>query len=384
RENKETCDALLERVRARFYDIVQGLSLDFALDAEFDTIRGALYGGASEAYAASRGEYLSARITAKLLGAMFIDAADLIRFDDAGNYDREATQKCVRARLPLLSGRVVIPGFYGATSAGEIKTFTRGGSDITGAIVARGASCELYENWTDVDGFMAVDPHLRGDARVIDMLSYRELRELSAMGAAILHPDSIFPLCKSDIPICIRNTFNPSAAGTMIVPTAWFSSGAYTRNACTLAGIAGKRDVSVIRMEKVAWGVKRGVLRQLLCILGKYGVLPEHLSSSVDAVAAVVDASALQKERIDEALAEIEERLRPRSIALERNLSLIALVGHGISRDGDIIARTTAALSKANIPIRLIDFGASELRLTVGVESRDYEQAVGVLYDVLI
>lgn len=384
RENREECDALLREVRARFCDIVRTLSIDFDLMSEFDTIRRAIYGGESAAYAASRGEYMAARLTAKLLNATFVDAAEIIRFDEWGNYDGEATGKCVRARLCSLSGRVVIPGFYGATSAGEIKTFTRGGSDITGAIVARGTSCETYENWTDVDGFMAVDPRLRRDARVIEMLTYRELRELSAMGAAVLHPDSIFPLCKSDIPICIRNTFNPSAEGTKIVPTARFLSGEYTRAARAVTGIAGKANVSVIHMEKVAWSTMRGSLHPLLGILEKHGILPEHLFCGVDSVAAVVDASAPQKKETDEALSEIEKTLRPRGIAIADGLALIALVGHGISRSGSAIARAATALGKENIDIRLIDFGASELCLTVGVKSCDYKKAVDVLYDVFV
>ncbi len=379
RDRDGLCDAALEKVVRRFDEIIRGLSLDLDLTPEFHVIRDKINGGAGRDYASSRGEFLSAIVMAKYLGARFVDAGDVIRFDMDGNFDSETTNRLVAKRLEG-GGRVVVPGFYGKMPNGKVKTFSRGGSDITGAIVARGVNAEIYENWTDVDGFLMVDPRIQSSPQIIEMLTYKELRELSYMGANVLHPDSIFPVRKADIPINIRNTFNPTAPGTMIVPTKKYMSGAYTRTDRTITGIAGKTDFAAIYVEKSMMNSELGFARRLLKILERHNILLEHLPSGIDTMTVVIDPSGLCPEELNAVLREIKEELSPNNVEYVDGIALIAVVGHGMNRKKGTASRVFAALGDADVNIRMIDQGSSEMNIIVGVENGDYQKAIRAIY----
>lgn len=373
------CDAALEKIIRRFDDIVRGLQLDLDLTPEFNVIRDKINGGAGSEYAASRGEFLAGIVMAKLLGVKFVDAGDIIRFDMEGNFDSETTNRLVENRFA--SGeRAVVPGFYGKMPNGKIKTFSRGGSDVTGAIVARGVGADMYENWTDVDGFMTVDPRIQKDPDIIEMLTYKELRELSYMGANVLHPESIFPVRKADIPINIRNTFHPSAPGTMIVPTKKYMNGEYKRADRTITGIAGKTDFAAIYVEKSMMNSELGFARRLLKILERHNILLEHLPSGIDTMTVVIDASSQCPETMQSVLREIKEELSPNNVEYVEGIALVAVVGHGMNRKKGTAARVFRALSDADVNIRMIDQGSSELNIIIGVENSDCHKAIRAIY----
>ena len=380
RDRDGLCDAALEKVEKRFSDIIEGLEIDLDLTPEFHVIRDKINGGAGRDYASSRGEYLSAIVMAKYLNARFVDAGDVIRFDMEGNFDSETTNRLVAKRMEG-GGRVVIPGFYGKMPNGKVKTFSRGGSDITGAIIARGVNAEIYENWTDVDGFMMVDPRIRANPQIIEMLTYKELRELSYMGANVLHPESIFPVRKAAIPINIRNTFNPSAPGTMIVPTKRYMSGEYTRTDRTITGIAGKTDFAAIYVEKSMMNSELGFARKLLKILERHNILLEHLPSGIDTMTVLIDPSGLHAEDVNAVLREIKEELAPNNLEYVEGIALIAVVGHGMNRKKGTASRVFAALGEADVNIRMIDQGSSEMNIIIGVENGDYEKAIKAIYN---
>lgn len=379
RDKDGVCDVALEKVRERFREIIDGLGISLDLTAEFNVIRDKINGGAGRDYASSRGEYLSAIVMAKFLDAQFVEAGEIIRFDMEGNFDSETTNRLVQKRLQG-SGRAVIPGFYGKMPNGKIKTFSRGGSDITGAIVARGVDAEIYENWTDVDGFLMVDPRIQEDPQFIEMLTYKELRELSYMGANVLHPDSIFPVRKADIPINIRNTFHPSAPGTMIVPTKKYMSGEYTRTDRIITGIAGKTDFAAIYVEKSMMNSELGFARKLLQILERHNILLEHLPSGIDTMTVLIDPSGLGQEDVNAVLREIKEELSPNNVEYMEGIALIAVVGHGMNRKKGTASRVFAALGNADVNIRMIDQGSSEMDIIIGVENHDYKKAIRAIY----
>ncbi len=379
RDREGVCDAALEKIIRRFDEIIKGLDIKLDLTPEFNVIRDQINGGAGRDYASSRGEFLSGIVAAKLLNARFVDAGDIIRFDMEGNFDSETTNRLVGQRL-VGSDRVVIPGFYGKMPNGKVKTFSRGGSDVTGAIIARGVGAEIYENWTDVDGFMTVDPRIQEDPQIIEMLTYKELRELSYMGANVLHPESIFPVRKADIAINIRNTFNPSAPGTMIVPTKKYMSGQYTRTDRTITGIAGKTDFAAIYVEKSLMNSELGFARRLLKILERHNILLEHLPSGIDTMTVVIDAANLCPEDINAVLREINEELSPNNVEYVEGIALIAVVGHGMNRKKGTASRVFGALGDADVNIRMIDQGSSELNIIIGVENGDYKKAIRAIY----
>ncbi len=379
RNRAGVCDAALEKVVKRFDEIINGLSISLDLTPEFNVIRDKINGGAGVDYAASRGEFLSGIVTAKFLGMRFIDAGDVIRFDMEGNFDSETTNRLVEQKTQEVA-RAVIPGFYGKMPNGKIKTFSRGGSDVTGAIIARGVKADVYENWTDVDGFMTVDPRIEQNPQIIEMLTYKELRELSYMGANVLHPDSIFPVRKADIPINIRNTFNPSAPGTMIVPTKKYMSGEYKRTDRTITGIAGKTDFAAIYVEKSLMNSELGFARKLLKILERHNILLEHLPSGIDTMTVVVDAASLCPETVNAVLREIKEELSPNNVEYVEGIALVAVVGHGMNRKKGTASRVFSALSDADVNIRMIDQGSSELNIIIGVENGDCQKAIKAIY----
>ena len=380
RNNTGLCDAALEKVAERFRGIIKGLNIELDLTPELNIIREQINGGADADYASSRGEFLSAIVTARLIGARFVDAGDIVRFDMNGNFDSETTNRLTEAKLKGISGRVVIPGFYGKMPNGKVRTFSRGGSDVTGSIVARGVGAEVYENWTDVDGFMTVDPRIESEPDIIEMLTYKELRELSYMGANVLHPDSIFPVRRADIPINIKNTFNPSAPGTLIVPTKKFVKGEYTRKGRLVTGIAGKTEFSAIYIEKSMMNSELGFLRRLLQILERHNIIVEHVPSGIDTITVVMESSQLSPEVINSVLCEIKGELKTDNVEYWDGIALIAVVGHGMNKKRGTASRVFSALTSADVNIRMIDQGSSELNIIVGVDSADYEKAIRAIY----
>ena len=380
KQAKGDCDETITVVEKRFTDIIAGLNLDFDMSADFETIRDDINTGASRDYVASRGEYLCAKLCAAYFNLEFIDAADIVKFDSKGKFEAEPTNEIASKRLALSKG-AVIPGFYGTMPDGQIKTFSRGGSDVSGSIIARAVSASVYENWTDVDGFMVCDPKIVANASLIQMLTYKELRELSHMGANILHSDSIFPVRKSDIPIHIRNTFNPAAKGTMIVPTKKFYSGEFSRDFRTVTGIAGRKNFAAIHMEKSMMNNELGFARKALSVLEEHNVLMEHMPSGIDTLTVIIDGASVSENTLNSAVRHMAEACAPDNIEVVREIALVAVVGHGMSRKKGTAAKVFSALYKAGINIRMIDQGSSELNIIVGVENNDYESAIQALYE---
>ena len=328
-------------------------------------------------FCASRGEYLSAIVFAKLLGAEFVDAADMVRFDSRGNLNQEYTDDKVKTRLEDVE-YAVIPGFYGKGSNGKIKTFSRGGSDITGSIIARGVKADLYENWTDVSGFLVCDPRIVPNAKVINCLTYKELRELSYMGASVLHSESIFPVMKSRIPINIKNTFSPEDAGTMIVPIEKYDEDA---NNSIITGIAGKKDFTVIYIEKSLMNAEVGFIRKVLSVVEHHGICVEHVPSGIDTLSLVLESEQLKGGILNDLVNEIRESVNPDYVHVIENVSLIATVGHGMTRRSGTAAKIFKALADEGINIKMIDQGSSELNIIIGVNNSDYENCIRTIYN---
>lgn len=364
-------------IEERYNRIISELSLDYSLDKEFNTIKNAFIHKAGRDYAASRGEYINGKILAKYLGYDFIDAAEVIFFDDSGKFDAQRTNDILSAKLKLHE-RAVIPGFYGLMPNDTIKTFTRGGSDVTGSIVARASACDLYENWTDVDGFLMADPRIVENPRVISEITYRELRELSYMGATVLHDEAIFPVRFAGIPINIRNTNNPSAHGTLILPT---SQKYDTGNVIT--GVAGKKGFSVISIEKDMMNAEVGFGRRVLEVLENNNICFEHLPSGIDNMSVVVSTHDLEDCR-DRIVNGICRAVNPETLEIEDGLALISVVGRAMVKAKGTAARVFKAISGAGINIRMIDQGSSEISIIVGVEDRDFEDAMRAIYQEFV
>ena len=366
--------SVLLQIRGRFADIIGELGLDFPLDAELDAIAAHLASGKPRRdYMASRGEYLNSRILAAFLGFPFFDAAELIRFTPVGTFAEGATN----ALLSRTLGRVdcgVIPGFYGAAEDGTVYTFSRGGSDVTGALVARGVGAAVYENWTDVSGMLFTDPHIVDNPQPIEYITYRELRELSYMGASVLHEDAVFPVRKAGIPINIRNTNRPADAGTWIVRQ--LPEGTRTR---TVTGIAGKRGFCGIQVEKAMLNGEVGFIARILDIFAECGVSIEHCPTGIDTVTVIADSAGFNANR-EEVLQLIRERMQPESLIVEDDLAMIAVVGHGMVAARGVAARIFRAVADAGINIRMIDQGSSELNVILGVDGADFDEAIRSLY----
>lgn len=364
-------------IRERYNGIISDLGLSLSLDEEFEKIGENFKAAAGSDYAASRGEYLNGIVLANYLGYEFIDAARAIFFDNKGNFDADITDACLGALLDK-TPRAVIPGFYGAMPDGSIKTFSRGGSDFTGSVVAKAAKVDLYENWTDVSGFLVADPRIVENPEGISVITYSELRELSYMGAGVLHEDAIFPVRSANIPINIKNTNAPQDAGTLIVPTNTAPASEHV-----ITGIAGKKNFSVISIEKDRMNSNKGFLRKLLQVLENHDIFPEHMPTGIDTVSVVVNSSELdgQREKLTERLVEV---VKPDHYEIIDGLALIAVVGRGMKSVKGTATRVFAALSHANINIRMIDQGSSELNIIVGINASDFEKAIKVIYDMFI
>ena len=367
---------MLSKIKARYDEIIKGLNLKTDLAHEFKTIEENFKNKAGVQYAASRGEYLNGILMAEYLGYTFLDAANVILFDEKGNFLPEETNTRLSEKMKELDN-VVLPGFYGATSEGTVKTFSRGGSDITGSILARAVSADLYENWTDVSGFLVTDPRIVKDPKVITTITYKELRELSYMGATVLHEDAIFPVRKSGIPINIKNTNHPEDPGTMIV-----------ENTCkqsefTITGVAGKKGFVSINIEKDQMNSEIGFGRRALQAFEESGISFEHMPSGIDTLSVFVHKPEFEGKE-QQVLAAIHRLTNPDSIEIDSDVALIAVVGRSMKSNHGVAARIFAALAHNHINIKMIDQGSSELNIIIGISNNDFENAIKAIYDIFV
>ena len=370
-------DEPLTMIRDRFAGIVEELGTTLDLDTEMEKIRAHLAAGPKRDYMASRGEYLNAKVISAYLGFDFLDAADCVLFRDNGTFDAETTNTNLAAALAGTKG-VVVPGFYGAMADGTIHTFSRGGSDVTGAIVARAVGADLYENWTDVSGMLAADPRIISNPRGIDYITYQELRELAYMGASVMHEDAVFPVRKAGIPINIRNTNAPADAGTMIVPELPEN---YTGQRVT--GIAGKTGFSSIQVEKSMMNSEVGFGATLLQILAANNLPFEHCPTGIDTMSVVVNTANLAPVR-EKVVEEIRTRLNPDLLKVEDNLAMVAVVGKGMVFSKGTAAAIFKAISDADINIRMIDQGSSEMNIIIGVQEEDFARTIDSIYQSVL
>lgn len=374
------CKKSFDVIRQRFVEIVKDLGLKLDINAVLDKTENEINQSKCADFAASRGEYLSAIITADFLGYEFVDAADVIRFDSHGKLNNDYTDDKVSNRLSNIE-RAVIPGFYGKNFQGEIKTFSRGGSDITGSIIARGVRADLYENWTDVSGFLVCDPRIVPEAKVIKQITYKEVRELSYMGASVLHAEAIAPVMKRRIPINIKNTFKPEDVGTMIVPNEQYDP---EQAISVITGIAGKKNFTVLLIEKSMMNAEVGFIRKVLSVVEHYNICVEHLPSGIDTLSVIVESDQLKNGVLSDMVSEIRENVNPDYIHVIENISLIATVGHGMARRHGTAATLFTALANENINIKMIDQGSSELNIIIGVANSDYENCIRAIYKAFL
>ena len=375
-EEGKNFDKQLKAIKERYNEIIKGLGLKLSLEEQFETIKKNFEAKAGKDYAASRGEYLNGIIMANYLGYQFIDAANVICFDENGEFDSEKTNEVCSEKLAATEN-AVIPGFYGAMPNGKVKTFSRGGSDVTGSIVARAIKADVYENWTDVSGFLAADPRIVKNPKPIKVITYRELRELSYMGASVLHESAIFPVRKEGIPINIRNTNAPQDPGTMIVETTC------NRPDCVITGIAGKKGFVSISIDKDMMNSEIGFGRKVLQVFEDNGISFEHMPSGIDTMTVFVhEPEFAEKEQA--VISAINRNAHPDSIEIEADLALIAVVGRGMKSTRGTAGRIFSALAHANVNVKMIDQGSSELNIIIGVSDNDFEAAIKAIYDIFV
>ena len=376
-KNGQNPAPIFQRVRERYLSIAEELGLSFPIARELDEVERLIREGASEDFCASRGEYLNGLLLADYLGFAFLDPKDLVFFNDDGTFDSERSNAVMAEKLKTVP-QAVIPGFYGSIRNGEIHTFSRGGSDISGSIVARAAYAELYENWTDVNGFLMADPHIVPKARPIRSITYRELRELSYMGATVLHEDSVFPVHRAGIPTNIRNTNAPEEIGTMI------THGAVEEpNPFVITGIAGRLGFSVISVEKAMMNGEVGFGRKVLQAVEEFGLSFEHMPTGIDTMCVVLATAELEPVK-EQLTRRIWESTNPDTLTIHDNMGIIATVGRGMVHNPGTAARLFAALSRYHINVRMIDQGSSELSILVGVDSGEFQQAIRAIYDEFV
>ena len=366
----------LQSIKERYNEIIKGLKLNMTLDAEFETIADMFKSKAGSDYAASRGEYLNGKIMANYLGFEFIDAAEVILFDEEGNFDAEKTNNILSVRLGKVDNAVV-PGFYGSTPDGKVKTFSRGGSDITGSIVSRAARVDLYENWTDVSGFLVADPRIIDNPEPIETITYRELRELSYMGASVLHEDAIFPVRREGIPINIKNTNAPEDPGT------WIVESTCQKSKYVITGIAGKKGFCSVNIDKAKMNSEIGFCRKVLGVFEDNGISIEHMPSGIDTMTVFVHQDEFM-DKEQQVVSGIHRMTHPDSIDIEADLALIAVVGRGMRSTRGTAGRIFASLAHANINVKMIDQGSSELNIIIGVANADFEAAIKAIYDIFV
>ncbi len=372
-EHKLPYQQLFQVICDRYMAVEVNLGTTVDLKGEFRKIEHDMNEGASADYVASRGEYLNAMMIASYLGYDFVDSAGMVKFNEKGKLDAEATDECIRKVLSKHE-RAVIPGFYGSKADGSIKTFSRGGSDVTGSLIARAMGADVYENWTDVSGFLVADPRIVDDPKPISTISYKELRELSYMGASVLHEDAIHPARVANIPINIRNTNRPEDEGTMITAEPSLEDGRI------ITGIAGSKDFTSITIYKSMLNDERGFVRRLSSVLEDLNIPIEHMPSGIDTLSVVLTNKAIDG-RLDEILDSFQKQLDPDNMDVSDDLALIATVGSGMSYRPGVSARLFTALADAGVNIRMIDQGSSEMNIIVGVQNKDFEKSIKAIYD---
>ena len=366
----------LDNIKARYQEIIEGLKLDLSLEEEFEEIEKNFKEKAGSNYAASRGEYLNGIIMADYLGYEFVDAAEVVFFNDNGEFNAEKTNKVLSAKLAKCE-KAVIPGFYGSLDNGTVKTFSRGGSDITGSIVAKAVKADVYENWTDVSGFLIADPRIIDKPQSIEEITYRELRELAYMGATVLHEDAIFPVRQEGIPINIRNTNAPEDKGT------WIVGSTCQKSKYVITGIAGKKGFCSINIEKDMMNSEIGFGRKVLQAFEENGISFEHMPSGIDTLTVFVHQDEfMHKEQ--KVVAGLHRLADPDMIDIESDLALIAVVGRGMKSTRGTAGRIFSALAHSNINVKMIDQGSSELNIIIGVANEDFEQAIKAIYDIFV
>ena len=370
-------DKELKQIKARYEEIIKGLNLRAdLLDKEFETVKAQFAAKAGKDYAASRGEYLNGIIMAEYLGYQFLDAAEVIFFDENGEFLAEETHKALKARMKEYDN-VVLPGFYGSKLDGTVKTFSRGGSDITGSILARAVHANIYENWTDVSGVLLADPRIVENPVGINTITYKELRELAYMGFSVLHEDALFPVRISGIPINIRNTNRPEDEGTMIVESTCKQS------EYTITGVAGKKGFVSVNIEKDKMNSEVGFGRKVLQAFEENGISFEHMPSGIDTLSVFVHQQEFEG-REQHVLSTLHRLAKPDSIEIDADIALIAVVGRGMKSNRGVAARVLAALAHNNINVRMIDQGSSELNIIIGVKNSDFETAIKAIYDIFV
>ncbi len=369
-------DEIFEKISSRFISICGDLGLSLDIKTELSGIYASIKNGGSEDYAASRGEYLNGLILAEYMGWDFLDPENLVIFNRRGKYDDNATHS-LSARVLSRHEYAVIPGFYGSMPDGSIKTFSRGGSDITGAIMASAANADLYENWTDVSGFLMADPRIVDNPGKIDVITYKELRELSYMGATVLHEDSIFPVYNAAIPINIKNTNHPDDSGTMIVP---MIDEEPDPERIAITAVTGRKNFTVISIEKNGMNAELGFGRRVLSCIEKYGLPFEHMPSSIDTLCVVLKTELLEN-TLESIVDDIHRVCEPDSVEVIGDLALVATVGRNMRNSIGTSARLFWALAKEKINVRMIDQGSSELNIIVGVNNSDFERAIKAIHN---
>ena len=368
--------AELKAIRERYQEIIDGLQLQLSLDDEFKVIEKNFKAKAGSDYAASRGEYLNGIVMAAYLGYAFVDAAEVVLFGEDGEFDAETTNRRLRERLQDMESAVV-PGFYGAYADGRVKTFSRGGSDITGSIVARAIKANVYENWTDVSGFLIADPRIIYKPEGIETITYKELRELSYMGATVLHEDAIFPVRREGIPINIRNTNAPEDNGT------WIVESTCQKPKYVITGIAGKKGFCSVNIDKDMMNSEIGFGRKVLQAFEENGISFEHVPSGIDTMTVFVHQDEfMHKEQ--QVVSAIHRLAEPDHIEIEGDLALIAVVGRGMKSTRGTAGRIFSALAHANVNVKMIDQGSSELNIIIGVANSDFESAIKAIYDIFV
>ncbi len=367
-------EQLFHVVMDRYRAIQYNLGIDVDLDSRFETIHMALQEGCTEDYIVSRGEFLSAILVAAYLGYDFVDTQDLILFNSKGRLLAEETNQALSAELAKHE-RAVLPGFYGSyQDTGEVCILSRGGSDVTGSLVARAAGSSIYENWTDVSGLLMADPRIVDDPRPIEYISYMELRELSYMGASVLHEEAVFPVRQAGIPINIRNTNAPEDPGTIITTESTYD------NRRILSGIAGKQPFTVINIYKSMMNSEIGFVRRALAILEDLRISFDHIPTGIDSFSVVIEKEAIE-DQLEEVISAFEQQLHPDDISVIEDIALIAVVGLGLSRTVGVASRITTALSAQGINIRMLNQGFSEINVIVGVDAADFRPAIRAIYD---
>ncbi len=373
-------DPVLKIIEDRFLEIKDELNLSVDIKHEFEIIREKLNNKCDEDYVVSRGEYLSAVLLADYLGCSFIDAKDVIFFNYDGSVDTKKTNEKLKELTKNIK-KAVIPGFYGSYPDGSIKTFSRGGSDITGAIVASAVNADMYENWTDVSGFLMADPRIVKNPKQIKKITYHELRELSYMGASVLHDEAVCPVREAGIPINIKNTNEPDNPGTIIIGSSDMEEG--YENEYIITGIAGKKNFTIFYVYKEHMANEVGIIKAALEVFEARGISIDHIPSGIDSFSIVLPTESVEKYTY-EILEELKAKLKTDTVKIHNNLSLVATVGINMASRPGISAKLFSALGKNNINIRMIDQGSSEINIIVGVANKDFEAAIKAIYEAFV